>query len=115
MRTTISKSEVMTRAWQLVKNQGLKIKQALAKAWKECKLALLKELLRHGFVFVTFRKADGSVTTRLATRNTDFVPEAAKPKNTGIGANAEVIPFYSETDAGWRLFKADSLVSFKVA
>ena len=109
---TISRSQVMQAAWKLIK-AGASLSAAMFQAWKEAKIRAVKEALTLGFVWITFRKVDGTVTTRKATRNADLVPNPSKPK--GGAAAGSVIPFYSETDHGWRSFKCDNLVSFKVA
>jgi hypothetical protein len=108
----ISRSTVMQAAWKLIKADAT-LSAAMSQAWKEAKIKAVKEALTLGFVWITFRKVDGTLTTRKATRNADLMPDPNKPKSSA--AAGEVIPFYSETDHGWRSFKCDNLVSFKVA
>ena len=109
----ISKSSVMYRAWSLVKSVGVSLSVALTQAWKEGKITAVQELLRTGYVLITFRKVDGTVTTRKATRNADLVPDPDKPRGGAAGRVA--IAFYSETDHAWRSFRTDNLLTFKAA
>ena len=102
----------MQAAWKLVK-AGATLSAAMSQAWKEARIEAVKEALSLGFVWITFRKVDGTVTTRKATRNADLVPDPDKPRGGAAGRAA--IPFYSETDHGWRSFRTDSLIRFKAA
>lgn len=111
--TTLDKSSLMLRAWSLLRSAGLSMSAALTQAWKEAKLAAVQELLRTGYVLITFRKVDGTVTTRKATRNADLVPDPDKPRVRAAGRAA--IAFYSETDHAWRSFRTDNLLTFKAA
>ncbi|MDJ1481294.1 SH3 beta-barrel fold-containing protein [Cytophagaceae bacterium YF14B1] len=72
---------VMQKAWNLVKETGITMVQALKDAWALVKLQALKALMKLGSVLVTFRKIDGTVTTRKATRNMDLVPTEKHPKH----------------------------------
>jgi hypothetical protein len=85
----------------------------LSQAWKEAKLAAVEELLRTGYVMITFRKVDGTVTTRKATRNAELVPDLDEPRGGAAGRAA--IAFYSETDHACRSFCTDNLIRFKAA
>ncbi len=114
--TTVSKSSVMCRAWSLVRSAGLSIGAALSQAWKELKLQAVKEAMQVGFLWITFRKVDGSLCTKKATRRLDLIPDPDKPKGSGGAAgSAAVLAFYSETDHAWRSFRTDNLLTFKAA
>jgi hypothetical protein len=111
---TFGKSSVMFRAWSLVRSAGMTIGAALSQAWKEAKIEAVKQALTIGFVWITFRKVDGTITTRKATRNADLVPDPDKPKGAAAGT-ATVLCFYSETDHAWRSLRTDNLIRFKAA
>jgi hypothetical protein len=114
--TTISKSSVMTRAWSLVRSASLSMGAALSRAWKELKLQAVKEAMQIGFLWITFRKIDGSICTKKATRKLDLIPDPDKPKGSGGAAGSPaVLAFYSETDHAWRSFRTDNLLTFKAA
>lgn len=113
MNATINRSAVMSAAWKLVK-AGATLSAAMLQAWKEARIEAVKEALTIGFVWITFRKVDGTVTTRKATRNAELVPDPDKPRGGAAAARA-VIPFYSETDHAWRSFRTDNLIKFKAA
>ncbi len=108
----VTRSAVMSAAWKLVR-AGISHSNAMRQAWKDAKLAALWEALSLGFVWITFQKVDGTVTTRKATRRADLVPDPDKPR--GGAAGRATISFWSDTDAGWRSFKADNLITFKAA
>ncbi len=95
MKPLISRSTIMQATWKLVK-AGATLSVAMSQAWKEARIGAVKQALTAGFVWVTFRKVDGTVTTRKATRNADLVPDPNKPR--GGAAAGSAIPFYSETD-----------------
>ena len=113
---TISKSSVMRRAWSLVRSVGISLSAALTQAWKEIKLQAVREALTAGFLWITFRKVDGSICTKKATRRLDLIPDPDKPKGSGGAAGTPaVLAFYSETDHAWRSFRTDNLLTFKAA
>ncbi len=69
-----------------------------------------------GFMWITFRKADGCICTEKATRRLDLIPDTDKHKSSGSASGTPaVLAFYSETDHAWRSFKADNLITFKAA
>jgi len=110
------RSQVFCKAWQLVKEKCISLSEALKDAWEMVKLQALKALMKLGAVLVTFRKIDGTLTTRKATRNPDLIPAEKQPKyparpETYIWA----LPFYSLTDGGWRSLTAQGIVHFKAA
>lgn len=113
--TTISKATVMHHAWRILKSTGVSISEALRQAWHELKLAFVRLLMQCGFITITFRKVDGTICTKRATRRLDLIPDPDKPKGGGAAGSAAVLAFYSETDAAWRSFRTDNLLSFKAA
>ncbi len=112
MSATFTRSTVMQAAWKLVKT-GATLSAAMSQAWKETRIEAVKQALTADFVWITFRKVDGTLTTRKSTRNADLVPDPDNPR--GGAASRATIPFYSETDAGWRSFRTDNLIRFKAA
>ncbi|MDJ1480385.1 SH3 beta-barrel fold-containing protein [Cytophagaceae bacterium YF14B1] len=89
--------------------------EALKDAWALVKLQALKILMKLGAVLVTFRKIDGTVTTRKATRNIDLVPAEKHPKY----GNREseyiwVLPFFDTEKQAWRSLKAENLITISI-
>ncbi len=113
--TPINKSQVFTTAWQLVKTEDLSLSQALRRSWREHKCKALLELLRSSVLSITFRKVDGTVTTRVGTRSAQLVPTEAQPKGYGSSKSFDVIPFYSLSDHAWRSFRTDSIIRIQAA
>ena len=112
---TISKPSVMSWAWSLVRSAGLSISAALSRAWKELKLQAVKDAPTAGFLYVTFRKVDGSICTKKANFRMDLISDSDKPKGSGAAGTAAVLAFHSDTDYAWRSFRSDNLLSFKAA
>ncbi|MDJ1496568.1 SH3 beta-barrel fold-containing protein [Cytophagaceae bacterium DM2B3-1] len=106
---------VMQKAWNLVKEEGISLSQALKDAWALVRLQALKALMKLGAVLVTFRKVNGEVTTRKATRNMDLVPTEKHPKyGSRESEYIWTLPFFSLTDNAWRSLKAENLISFSI-
>ncbi|MDJ1483126.1 SH3 beta-barrel fold-containing protein [Cytophagaceae bacterium YF14B1] len=106
---------VMQKAWNMVKETGISMAQALKDAWALVKLQALKALMKVGAVLITFRKIDGTVTTRKATKKTDLIPAEKHPKY----GNREseyiwVLPFFDTEKQAWRSLKAENLISFSI-
>lgn len=92
------KSNVMQKAWYLVRNAGLTLSEALKKAWKfintDAKVLLASSLEYFKITFV--KKETGEITTRLATN--------AKEKDGKL-------LFFSLSDNGFRQAIIDNILS----
>ncbi|MDJ1481736.1 SH3 beta-barrel fold-containing protein [Cytophagaceae bacterium YF14B1] len=106
---------VMQKAWNLVKETGITLAQALKDAWALVKLQAVKALMKLGAVLVTFRKVDGTVTTRKATRKMDLIPAEKHPKYPAReNEYIWVLPFFDTEKQAWRSLKAENLISFSI-
>jgi len=104
---TINRSKIMQIAHQL-KKLGFSFGDAQRKAWEIVKA---KSRMVKNLVAVTFKKKDGTETTRIATLNPAFLPE---PKNSkGRKSNPLKVNFWSITDNGFRSFLAQNFVSVR--
>lgn len=74
----------------------------------------LVEILQESCVKVTFRKVDGTVTTRIFTKNLNFIPTENHPKGVGT-AKEGVTPVWDVESDGWRSFRNDSVTSWERA
>ena len=69
----------------------------------------LKELLQTSIVSVTFTKKDGSERVMLCTLFPDFLPNT-----DGNGSYSGVTVVYDLENEGWRSFRDDSVIDYKV-
>ena len=102
MRTS---TKAMKLAWAIIRdttNNITTLSQALRQAWMAVQA---QDRLKTERTLVTFRKADGTVTQRLATAFDEPV------KGTGK-SNPLTVVFYSITDQATRCFRADRLIGF---
>jgi len=110
MQNSISKSIIFKTAWQLFKSSIYStFSEALKAAWKEIKL---RASLKSKKVAITFRKASGEITTRIATLSDKFFDYKSSSKGT---QKAGLIKFFSITDNGFRACRIERLISFKTA
>ncbi len=77
-------------------------------AWGECqklawKVFRLKEQLKKNILKITFQKADGTETTRLATLNPAFLPEPKVNTKKRVSKSHKVT-FWSVSDGAFRSF-----------
>jgi len=110
MKVSINKKALFTQAWSLFKsNIYSSFASALSAAWKSLKV---KAALLTSKVEVTFRKANGEITTRIATLCTDFFSYESN-NNSSKSTKAGLIKFYSLTDSGFRAARIERLISYK--
>jgi hypothetical protein len=75
----------------------------------------LKESLHQGICEITFEKVDGSIRTLKGTLKGDYIPQRVESKSEKKRKDIQgVIPVYSIDDNGWRSFKEDSILSYRV-
>lgn len=103
------KSQLFSTAWSYFKSKlFLTFSEALKAAWKAYKL---KVALKTGEVAITFQKASGEITTRIATLNQDLFSYI--PKTNGRPSKPDVIRFYSITNESFRACRIERLISFQ--
>lgn len=95
--------EIMSLAWEFVKNNGFTMAQALKVAWMNIKL---KAALKAKEVVFSFKKKDG--TTRKAVGTLQGTIAQAK----GNGKSSNNVQVYFDTEKGaWRSFNRWNLLS----
>ncbi len=71
------------------------------------------QILRNKAIRISFRKADGTDTTKFATLREEYLPE---PRNETDEGDRELsstnVTFWSVEDNGWRSFRVDSVNSY---
>jgi len=101
------KSQVFSRAWQIVKNTGKSFAVSLSKAWQ---LYRLGKLMSKGNVKFTYEKVDG--TLRQATGTLKDVSQFIKGGGNN-DVNAKVFHYWDLGAVAFRCFKVENLVSIK--
>ena len=102
------KSQIFTTAWAFFRENIFEtFSQALSAAWKVVKA---KTMMRTDGATLTFLKADGTRTTRLATLNHQDIPSTA---GAGRRSRLDLLTFWSLTDNGWRSCRVERLVAVK--
>ena len=106
-------SQLMTLAHRIRRTtSGLSWGDCIRQAMKADKL---KSALCAGIVLLRFRKSDGSETERLATLQTDYLPNTkpgAKPRKASTSPK---VTFWSLTDNGFRSFIPSRLIGWEGA
>ena len=74
----------------------------------------IKQALDRGLVEVVFIKKDGTERTLVATLREDLIPEDRKPKGGERVASIEVQPVYDVENDGWRSFRWDSVINYRI-
>lgn len=90
-----------------IKKSGLNWSKSLKAAFAGLKA---KALMNDNIVTITYLKASGEKTTRLATLNSEFIP-ASKGTTKNWKRESAKISFWSVTDSGWRSFLPQNLIS----
>lgn len=70
--------------------------------------------LKTELVEILFTKSDGSSRVMVATLQESYLPERSETTTTNKKVNQNVTAVWSVEDKGWRAFKNDSLISWKV-
>ena len=74
----------------------------------------IKNALDRGLVEVVFMKKDGTERTLVATLREDLIPEDKKPKGDERVGCIEVQPVYDVENDGWRSFRWDSVINYRI-
>ena len=108
MKTTNkTRSSVCQLAWNLVKNFGFSLSEAMKQAWKNIKLraALVGNVVRF-----KYRKIDGSVRNAVGTLIENMLPAT---KGTGRKACPDVQVYFDLEKKAFRSYKKSTLISFE--
>lgn len=97
-------SELMKRAWMLVKVYGFSMAEAMKQAWQVLKL---KTALKNGIVKFYYQKLDGTIRTAWGTLKEGLIPET---KGAGRKKNESVIAYYDNEKGSYRGFKIANLI-----
>lgn len=98
-------SNVMTAAWQFVKNNGYTMSEALKCAWRNIKL---QAAMRTRIVKFHFQKIDGSIREAFGTLAERIVP--ATNGTSGRKVNNSVQTYFDTEKHEWRCFKKANLI-----
>lgn len=78
----------------------------------------LIDILRDHVVTVTFTKRDGTERKMNCTLRSDMIPEATKSEPLSQEKirqlNEEVVPVWDCDKEGWRSFRVDSIITYKL-
>ena len=105
------RKDVLRMTWQLIRKNGFRFGQALAKAYSAIRAKLKLATTDERGIWLKFRKVDGSIRNVLGTRNPAYIPDSDKPK-TGGKADSNCVAYYDIWDAKWKCFRADMLISY---
>lgn len=97
--------EVMCLAWQMVKNNGYGLSQALKTAWRNIKL---KARMQAGVVKFYFLKIDGTLREAYGTLRAELLPPA---KESDRKRNDTVQVYYDFEKSAYRCFKKANLIN----
>lgn len=93
-------SELMKKAWQLVKVYGFTMAEAMRQSWA---LLKLKKAMRKGVVKFLYTKLDGTVRTAWGTLKADLIPQTVG--NDNRKKNDSVFVYYDNEKSAFRCFK----------
>lgn len=98
-------SELMKRAWQLVKTYGFTMREAMKTSWG---LLKLKKAMKNGIVKFLYSKLDGSIRTAWGTLKADLIPQTNGTDNRK--KNESVFVYYDNEKAAFRCFKIANFI-----
>ena len=101
---TYNLHDIMTLAWQFVKQTGLTMSECLKKAWANYKL---KNNLKKGVVRFYFLKIDGTKREAWGTLCENIIPQAGE---NGRKKNNTVQVYYDTEVKEYRCFKKFNLI-----
>lgn len=108
MKTKSYLSEIMTTAWQFVKQTGLSISECLHRAWLNYKL---KQAMLTGIIKFYFQKVDGSTREAWGTLSDNHRETAQNDRR----AKNKTIQVYFDTEKQeFRCFKKLNLLSIGI-
>lgn len=102
LRTELS--ELMHKAWQLVKTYGLSLSEAMHKAWM---LFKLRKAMKSGIVKFYYEKLSGEIRTAWGTLKEDLIPATSGDNRK---KNDSVQVYYDNEKQSYRCFKVVNLI-----
>lgn len=102
LRTELS--ELMHKAWQLVKTYGLSLSEAMHKAWM---LFKLRKAMKSGIVKFYYEKLSGEIRTAWGTLKEDLIPATSGDNRK---KNDSVQVYYDNEKQSYRCFKIVNLI-----
>lgn len=102
LRTELS--ELMHKAWQLVKTYGLSLSEAMHKAWM---LFKLRKAMKSGVVKFYYEKLSGEIRTAWGTLKEDLIPATSGDNRK---KNDSVQVYYDNEKQSYRCFKIVNLI-----
>jgi hypothetical protein len=102
LRTELS--ELMHKAWQLVKTYGLSLSEAMHKAWM---LFKLRKAMKRGVVKFYYEKLSGEIRTAWGTLKEDLIPATSGDNRK---KNDSVQVYYDNEKQSYRCFKIVNLI-----
>lgn len=102
LRTELS--ELMHKAWQLVKTYGLSLSEAMHKAWM---LFKLRKAMKSGVVKFYYEKLSGEIRTAWGTLKEDLIPATSGDNRK---KNDSVQVYYDSEKQSYRCFKIVNLI-----
>lgn len=102
LRTELS--ELMHKAWQLVKTYGLSLSEAMHKAWT---LFKLRKAMKSGVVKFYYEKLSGEIRTAWGTLKEDLIPATSGDNRK---KNDSVQVYYDNEKQSYRCFKIVNLI-----
>lgn len=97
-------SELMHKAWQLVKTYGLSLSEAMHKAWM---LFKLRKAMKNGVVKFYYEKLSGEIRTAWGTLKEDLIPATSGDNRK---KNDSVQVYYDNEKQSYRCFKVVNLI-----
>lgn len=93
-------SNLFKMAWNLVKHYGMKMAEALRKAWG---IAKLRKAMKEGIVKFYFQKVDGTIREAWGTLKQDLLP--ASTGESKRKSPDSVVPYFDTEKQDFRCFK----------
>lgn len=97
---------IMMLAWQMVKNNGYTMSEALTTAWRNAKA---KARMTQGAIHFAYLKVDGTLREAYGTLCAELVP--TRTDGTGRKQNNAVQVYFDLTRGAWRSFRKANLVN----
>lgn len=95
-------SNLFKMAWNLVKHYGMKMAEALRKAWG---IAKLRKAMKSGIVKFYFEKVDGSIREAWGTLKEELLPKSESTEGSSRKKNDSVVPYFDTEKQAFRCFK----------
>ena len=97
-------SNIMKKAWFMVRTYGFSMAEALKRSWA---ISKLNKAMRNGIVKFMYTKLDGSVRTAWGTLKESLIGET---KGSGRKPNDTLVTYWDNEKAAWRCFKVANFI-----